>query len=77
MSVAAEARWAVGNRKSALGDQQQGVGSKGSIDRGWQGLITGQVRRGQLAQAQSVQNQQSLLRGEKQMKEWMNEGRDE
>ncbi len=38
------------NRDSALSDQQQGVGSKGSVDRGWQGLDRGQVGRGPPAQ---------------------------
>jgi len=38
------------NSESALSDQQQGVGSKGSVDRGWQGLVRGQVRRGPPAQ---------------------------
>ncbi len=31
MSAAADARWAVGNKKSTLGDQHHGVGSKGSV----------------------------------------------
>ena len=31
IGASADARWAVGNREAALGGQQQGVGSKGSV----------------------------------------------